>query len=136
MAVAWDWLGYAIASVAALAVVLAAVTGRFAAQLVGMLLMGARHGANQLSGYAAADLHAAGRRASVLSWIVWASTIGALAGPPLVAPLGRVATAVGLPPLAGGYLLAFVAFLAAAGLHTRAAWQGHGTARRPTRLPL
>lgn len=125
------WLGYTTASVASLAVVLAVVTGRFGALLVGMLLMGAGHGANQLSRYAAADLHAAGRRSSVLSWIVWASTFGALAGPLLVAPFGRVAAALALPPLSGGYLLAFAAFLGAAGLHTRAAW--HGTARHSER---
>ena len=41
------------------------------------------------------------------------TTVGAVAGPNLVEPLGRLAVAIGVPALAGPFLLAAVAFLAA-----------------------
>ena len=42
-----------------------------------------------------------------------ATTVGVVAGPNLVVPLGRFATAVDLPPLSGPFLLAAAAYLAA-----------------------
>ena len=44
-----------------------------------------------------------------LSFVVWASTIGAVLGPNLMAPFGNIAPIFGLPKLTGPFLLAFVA---------------------------
>ena len=41
------------------------------------------------------------------------TTLGAVVGPNLVTPMGRIASALGLPALAGPFLLAAVAYLAA-----------------------
>jgi predicted MFS family arabinose efflux permease len=48
------------------------------------------------------------RRASALGTVVWAATIGAVAGPNLVGPSGTVAGWLGLPPLAGPFLVPVV----------------------------
>jgi predicted MFS family arabinose efflux permease len=45
------------------------------------------------------------RRASALGLVVWGTTIGAVIGPNLTAPSGEAAVALGLPELAGPYLL-------------------------------
>lgn len=107
----------------------------FWALVASMMVMGVGHSANQLSRYAAADAHASELRASVLSWVVWVGTAGALSGPALVGPLGQVSTAFGLPRLVGGYLLGLGAFAAASGSHAISA---RGAARGPSsawRLP-
>jgi MFS family permease len=108
--------GYLVGSVAAVAAVIATAAAGFWGLIVSMLVMGVGHSANQLARYVAADAYAPHRRASVLSWVVWAGTIGALSGPPLVGLFGQASTALGLPLLAGGYLLSSGAFAAAAGL--------------------
>ena len=73
--------------------------------LVGCLLTGFANGAGQLGRYIAADLAVPERRASTIGTVVWGATIGAVAGPNLIAPAGEVAGLLGLPPLAGAYLL-------------------------------
>ncbi|HUH08458.1 MAG TPA: MFS transporter, partial [Egibacteraceae bacterium] len=81
---------------------------------VGMVVLGIGHSSNQLARYAAGDLYASTRRASVMGWIIWAGTIGALAGPNMVAPAQRFAEGLGLTGLAGGYLVVTVFFAVAA----------------------
>lgn len=81
--------------------------------LVGMVLIGIGHAANQLSRFAAADMHPAERRAAVLGWIVWAATIGAALGPSLL-PLGRaVAAELDLSPATAGFAVAVVFYAGA-----------------------
>jgi MFS family permease len=74
--------------------------------LLGMLGLGVGHASNQLARYAAADLYPAERRGSSLSFIVWAGTVGSVAGPSLLRPAADLARALARPDLAGGYLLA------------------------------
>ena len=76
--------------------------------LAGSALAGFANGAGQLGRYVAADLVPAEQRAGTIATVVWGSTIGAVSGPNLVAPAGMLAESVGLPPLAGTYLLALV----------------------------
>jgi MFS family permease len=76
--------------------------------LFGSLLIGFGNSANQLSRYAAADLYPSDRRATALSTVVWAATVGAIVGPNIVGPSGDVAMALGLPHLAGPYLVPIV----------------------------
>jgi predicted MFS family arabinose efflux permease len=53
-------------------------------------------------------MFAPARRASAIATVVWASTIGAVIGPNLVNPSGVVAEAIGLPVLAGPYLVPII----------------------------
>lgn len=81
--------------------------------VAGMLLLGIGNAAAQLCRYAAADLYPAARRGTVLGALVWAGTIGAVGGPLLMAPTGRVAGALHLPALTGPLLLAAVSMTGA-----------------------
>jgi len=107
-------LGYGIGVLGALVVVAAATQGSFPALLAGSVLLGGANAAIFLSRYAAADIGgpAAGGRA--LGTVLFATTAGTVAGPALLVPTGRLAQVLGLPRLAGLYLVAVVAFAAAA----------------------
>lgn len=107
--------GYLVGIVGALLAVLALVVRAFPLLLVGTVLIGFANSANNLSRYAAADLVPAARRASALGLVVWGATVGAIVGPNLVSVAGTAAEAIGLPPLAGAYLLPAV-FVAGAAL--------------------
>ncbi|WP_007027786.1 MFS transporter, partial [Saccharomonospora iraqiensis] len=64
--------------------------------------------------YAGADLAAPRHRGRAVSTVLVATTVGAVAGPNLVTVTGRFAEAVDLPRLAGPFLLAALAYGAAA----------------------
>ena len=101
-------LGYVIGVIGAAIAVFAIVAGNLILLLAGSVLIGIANSSNQLSRYTAADLFPADRRASAIGTVVWASTVGAVIGPNLVDPSGRVAEALGLPVLAGPYLVPIV----------------------------
>jgi MFS family permease len=105
-------LGGTLGGAIALSGVLA---GSMALLLAGSALAGFANGAGQLGRYIAADLFPMEHRARTISTVVWGSTIGAVSGPNLVAPAGVVAESLGLPPLAGTYLLT-LGFVGLAGL--------------------
>jgi MFS family permease len=107
--------GYAVSVVGALIATVAVITSSLPSLLIGTVLIGFGNASNQLSRYVAADLATPDRRASAIGLVVWGATIGAVAGPNLVAPAGRVALALGLPELAGPYLVPIV-FVGAAAL--------------------
>jgi MFS family permease len=69
--------------------------------LLGLLLIGAARGAVDQSRYAAADAQLPDRRGQAISTVVFAGTIGAVAGPKLVGPSGNLLGGLGLPPLVG-----------------------------------
>jgi MFS family permease len=108
-------LGYGIGVVGALVVVGAALQGSFPVMLVGSLLLGGANAAIFLSRYAAADLAGPDARGRALGTVLFATALGTVAGPALLVPTGRLAQALGLPRLAGLYLVSVAAF-AAAGL--------------------
>jgi MFS family permease len=97
--------GYAIGVAGAFLAVLALVWGAFPLLLLATVLIGVANSAGNLSRYVAADLVPAARRASTLALVVWGATVGAVVGPSLVAGAGSVALEIGLPRLAGAYLL-------------------------------
>ncbi|CAA9356638.1 MAG: major facilitator superfamily MFS_1 [uncultured Nocardioidaceae bacterium] len=108
--------GYLVgASGAAICVVGGAVRS-FPVLLLGALLLGATTATGLQARYAATDLALPARRARALSTVLWATTLGAVAGPNLVGPAGRLASAVGLPRLTGPFLVSVVAVLLAAGV--------------------
>ena len=107
--------GYAVAALGAAGCVVAAQIESFPLLLVGLLLFGSGNASNLLSRYTGADLARPERRARAISTVVWATTIGAVAGPNVLGPAKRVADALDLVPLAGPFVVS-VGCLAAAGL--------------------
>lgn len=106
-------LGYVIGACGAVLCVVAGVVGSFATMLVGATFVGATTAANLQSRYAATDLAKPEHRARALSLVVWATTIGAVAGPNLTGVAGRMAHQVGLPRLTGPFAVGCVAMLLA-----------------------
>ena len=94
--------------------VAAGAIGNLPLLLVGCLLFGAGNTAVMLARYAAADLSEPERRARTIGIVVFATTFGAVAGPNLLGPMGDAAAAVGLPELTGLFVLAAIAYTAAA----------------------
>jgi MFS family permease len=107
-------LGYLLGASGAALCVVAGVVGSFPLLLVATTLLGSATAANNQSRYAATDLARPEKRARALSTVVWATTIGAVAGPNLTGPAGRSGAALGLPALTGPFLFGVVGMLAAA----------------------
>jgi MFS family permease len=97
--------GYAVGVVGALVATAAVMSSSFPLLLGGTLLIGFGNSSNQLSRYAAADMVPAVRRASAIGIVVWSATIGSVIGPTLVPISSDLAMRVGLPMLAGPYLV-------------------------------
>jgi MFS family permease len=108
-------LGYVVSVIGALMATFAIIGSSLPVLLVGTVLVGFGNASNQLSRYTAADLAPPARRASAIGLVVWGATIGAVVGPNLVAPAGKVALALGLPELSGAYLVPIL-FVGAAAL--------------------
>jgi MFS family permease len=106
-------LGWVVGVAGALTAVAGIAGNAFGLALAGMFLIGVGHASNQLSRFAAADMHPAERRAFVLGWVVWAATIGAALGPGLLRVVAPLAEGLGLPPLASGFLVALLFYVAA-----------------------
>ena len=73
--------------------------------LLGTFLVGAASAAGYQARFAAIDLATNQSRAKQLSFVVWGSTIGAVAGPNLMEPSGNLAELFHLPRLVGPYLV-------------------------------
>ena len=102
-----------LASLLGIAVVLsAASTVSFPLLLVGFLLIGAGNAANLQSRFAATDLASDRSRARDISFVVWATTIGAVLGPNLNGPGEAIGAMLGMPALTGAYVFAIAAQLA------------------------
>ncbi|MEX0795321.1 MAG: MFS transporter [Acidimicrobiia bacterium] len=110
-------IGYSMGALGAAMAVFAMVVSSLWFLLVGMAVLGLGHASNQLARYAGAELYPPNRRASALSLIVWAGTIGSVLGPVLLEPGGALSTARGYSELAGGFLITFAFMLAAATLY-------------------
>jgi MFS family permease len=106
-------LGYAVGAAGAVAVVGAAAAGSFALLLVGSAPLGAANAAVFLTRYAAAEVGGPGARGRALGTVFFAASVGAVASPNLLGPSGELASALGLPPLAGLYLVSVPSFTVA-----------------------
>jgi MFS family permease len=100
--------GYFIGAIGAALAVLGGETGFIPVLFFGTFLIGAASASGYQARYAAVDLADDESRASSLSMVVWASTIGAVLGPNLMDPFGAVAELFYLPALTGPFLLASV----------------------------
>lgn len=98
--------GYFTGALGAAFAVVGGTTSFLPIMLLGTFLVGAASASGYQARYAAVDLSDADSRAGHLSVVVWASTVGAVLGPNLMSPFGRVAKVLGLPELTGPYVLA------------------------------
>lgn len=103
-------LGYAIAVLGGVLIVAAAVVAQLVVLLAGLALFGVGQAVNLQSRYAAADGAAPGARARTMSIVIWATTIGSVAGPNLSDVADRFGRWLGLPGLTGPYLFSVVSF--------------------------
>lgn len=106
--------GYAVGALGGAGVVLAAATGSLVLLFASLFLYGAGTATNLQARYAGADLAPADRRGRAVSTVLVATTLGAVIGPNLVEPTGRLADAFGIRELAGPFILATAAYAAAA----------------------
>jgi MFS family permease len=106
--------GYVAAFAGAVLATSAVVIRSFPLLLLGTFLIGWGNASNNLSRYAAADLVGPARRPMAIGLVVWGSTVGGLVGPSLVPLSGSIAPALGLPTLAGPYLVPILFVSAAA----------------------
>jgi MFS family permease len=111
-------VGYAIAALGAALIVGAATGGRLGLVMVGLCLFGVASACNLQTRYAAADGVAPEVRARTMAVVVWATTVGSVAGPNLTAVGQTVGESTGVLGLAGPYLISGVAFAGACALVT------------------
>jgi len=100
--------GYGLGSVGSVIVVAGAVTRSLPLVLIGCFFVGVASAATYQARYAATDLATPEHRAVSLSWVVWAGTVGAVLGPNLLNASGNLGLSMGLPQLAGPYVVAAV----------------------------
>ncbi|QSB13433.1 MFS transporter [Natronosporangium hydrolyticum] len=101
---------YLVAAVGGAAVVVAAVIGAPLLLFVGLFLFGGGTTAGNLARYTAVDLAPPAHRGRHLSLVVWATTVGAVAGPNLAPAAGRLLDGYGIPTLAAPFLFSAVLF--------------------------
>ncbi|MEV7120580.1 MFS transporter [Kitasatospora griseola] len=107
-------VGYATGAVGSVGVIAAAALDSPVLLFLALFVYGAGTATNLQARYAGADLAAPGHRARAISTVLVATTLGGVLGPNLAAPTGALAHAVHLPRLAGPFLLAGLAYAAAA----------------------
>jgi MFS family permease len=109
-------LGWCAGAVGGGLVVLGGVARSFPLLLLGAVVFGAGSATGLQARYAATDLAEPEHRARALSLVVWATTVGAVAGPNLSGLGARLADALGLPLLTGPYVLSAAVYVLAAAL--------------------
>lgn len=106
--------GLVAAMMGALLVIASVVGQSFVLLLLGAALLGLGTAANLQARFAAVDLADPEHRGRSLSTVVWAITIGAVAGPNLIQPGAVVGEALGLPPIAGPFVFSAAGLFLAA----------------------
>ncbi|MBF6137030.1 MFS transporter [Nocardia otitidiscaviarum] len=106
--------GYLTGAVGSLGVIAAAVADNPVLLFLALFVYGAGTATNLQARYAGADLATDSHRGRAVSTVLVATTLGGVVGPNLAAPTGSLAEAVGIPYLAGPFLLAALAYTLAA----------------------
>ena len=101
-------IGYFIGFIGALFAIFGGSQRDLIPMLIGTFLVGAASASGYQARFAAIDLAQDEHRSKQLSYVVWGSTVGAVAGPNLMGPSGGLATSLGLPKLVGPYILAAI----------------------------
>jgi MFS family permease len=121
-------IGYAVAATGAAVAAVGVITSSLAVLILGMILLGFGQASTPMARYAASDMAPAERRGTAVSLVVWAGTIGAVAGPALLEPAGAWATGMGRSGYLGAYLITILTMGVASALYL--------TALRPDPLTL
>lgn len=106
--------GYLTGAVGSMGVITAAVLDNPVLLFLALFVYGAGTATNLQARYAGADLAAPAHRARAVSTVLVATTLGGVAGPNLAAPTGDFAQSLGIPNLAGPFLLSGAAYALAA----------------------
>ncbi|MFF7458416.1 MFS transporter [Kitasatospora sp. NPDC008115] len=106
--------GYLAGALGSAGVIAAAALDNPVLLFVALFVYGAGTATNLQARYAGADLAAPAHRARAVSTVLVATTLGGVVGPNLAAPTGDLAEHLGLPALAGPFLLAGAAYALAA----------------------
>jgi MFS family permease len=77
--------------------------------LIALVMIGVGTAVNLQSRFAATDLSEPGNRGRDLALVVWATTVGAVLGPNLIAPADAFGRSLGLPSLSGPFLFTITA---------------------------
>ena len=105
--------GFLTGGVGAIGVIIAALTNNIFLLFASFLIYGFGTATNLQARYAGTDLANAKQRGKAISMAMVSTTFGAFAGPNLVGVMGQFATSIGVPPLAGPFILAAVAYMIA-----------------------
>ncbi|MEV1176172.1 MFS transporter [Nonomuraea sp. NPDC049784] len=103
-------VAYAAALVGCVISVLAISLRTWPLLLAGLVLVGGGSAGSLAARYSATDLAPQGRSARHLSLVVWASTVGSVAGPNLALPADEIGRRLGLVEKAGPFAFAALAF--------------------------
>ena len=101
-------LGYLMGVVGAVVGALAIMGGSYAGLVAGAAIFGMSRTASDQSRYVAAEVHPARRRGRIIGRMVFAGTIGAIAGPLIVRASTELAEGAGIEQFAGPWLAAAV----------------------------
>ena len=101
--------GAGLAIFGAIGMILAATFRSFPIELAALFLLGAATAVGLQARFAAADIPTNRPKAKDISIVVWATTLGAVVGPNLIAPGESVGLVLGLPHLAGPFVLTIIA---------------------------
>lgn len=105
--------GLSAAMLGTVLIILSVVSGVFILLVLGAAGIGIGTAASLQARFAAVDLADADHRGRALSTVVWAVTVGAVAGPNLIQPGAVVGQALGLPPVAGPFVISAAGLLLA-----------------------
>ncbi|PGM57344.1 MFS transporter [Bacillus sp. AFS053548] len=105
--------GFFTGGLGAIGVVIAAMTNSIILLFASLLIYGAGTATNLQARYAGTDLANNKQRAKAISIAMVSTTFGAVAGPNLVGPMGKFAVSIGVPALAGPFILSATAFILA-----------------------
>ncbi|MFC8032253.1 MFS transporter [Streptomyces griseoincarnatus] len=106
--------GYLTGALGSAGVIAAAVLDNPVLLFIALFVYGAGTATNLQARYAGADLAPPGHRARAVSTVLVATTLGGVAGPNLAAPAGTLAEHLGIPHLAGLFVISGAAYALAA----------------------
>jgi MFS family permease len=99
-------LGYLVGVIASVIAAWSVINGSFAGFMIGAIFLGGARASSEQGRYAAAEVYPAERQSKAIGWVVFAGTIGAIAGPLLVGISVDRAEARGIVPFAGPFIAA------------------------------
>lgn len=105
--------GFIIGGLGAIGVIIAAILNSVFLLFSSLLVYGAGSATNLQARYAGTDLANSKQRATAISITMVFTTFGAVAGPNLVNVMGNFASSIGVPALAGPFILAAAAYILA-----------------------